>query len=189
MLLRYRPGVSASAAETRLISTVTAKGCPPGSCSVADDQRQADIQGYAGIRDTPLILGAMLVLLGVAALAHVLVTGVRRRRRDLAILKIVGMRKAQLLRVVSWQATALTSAALIVGIPLGIVAGRWSWALFAGSLGVAPARACGLWLWWPRPRWRCCWPCSSPPSRAGLRPGSGPRPACAPNSKCAVATA
>ena len=105
--------------------------------SVADDQRPADIQGYAGIRDTPLILGAMLVLLGAAALAHVLVTGVRRRRRDLAILKIVGMRKAQLLRVVSWQATALTSAAP-VGIPLGIVAGRWSWALFAGSLGVAP---------------------------------------------------
>ncbi len=138
VLLRYRPGISAGAAATRLISTVTAKGCPPGSCSVADDQRPADIQGYAGIRDTPLILGAMLVLLGVAALAHVLVTGVRRRRRDLAILKIVGMRKAQLLRVVSWQATALTSAALIVGIPLGIVAGRWSWALFAGSLGVAP---------------------------------------------------
>ena len=138
VLLRYRPGISPGAAATRLISTVTAKGCPPGSCSVADDQRPADIQGYAGIRDTPLILGAMLVLLGVAALAHVLVTGVRRRRRDLAILKIVGMRKAQLLRVVSWQATALTSAALIVGIPLGIVAGRWSWALFAGSLGVAP---------------------------------------------------
>ena len=68
-----------------------------------------------------------------------LVTGVRRRRRDLAILKIIGMRKAQLLTVVGWQAAALTVAALIVGIPVGILAGRWSWALFAESVGVAPS--------------------------------------------------
>jgi ABC-type lipoprotein release transport system permease subunit len=85
----------------------------------------------------PLLLGALLVLLGVATLVHVLVTGVRRRRRDLAILKVVGMRQGQLLRVVSWQAAALTAVALAVGVPLGIVAGRWSWSLFAGSVGVA----------------------------------------------------
>ena len=138
ILLRYRPGTSPTAAAAWLIAAVTRHGCPPGSCSVAGDQRPLDIQGYTGIRDTPLILGALLTLLGVAALAHVLVTGVRRRRRDLVILKIIGMRKAQLLTVVSWQAAALTVAALIVGIPLGILAGRWSWALFAGSVGVAP---------------------------------------------------
>ena len=50
-----------------------------------------------------------------------------------------GMRKAQLLTVVSWQAAALTVAALIAGIPLGILAGRWSWALFAVSVGVDPS--------------------------------------------------
>jgi ABC-type antimicrobial peptide transport system permease subunit len=139
ILLRYRPGTSPAAAAARLIAAVTRLGCPPGSCSVAGDQRPLDIQGYTGIRDTPLILGALLTLLGVAALAHVLVTGVRRRRRDLAILKIIGMRKAQLLSVVCWQAVALTAAALIAGIPLGILVGRWSWALFAGSVGVAPS--------------------------------------------------
>ena len=48
------------------------------------------------------------------------------------------MRKAQLLTVVSWQAMALTAAALIAGIPLGILAGRCSWALFAASVGVYP---------------------------------------------------
>jgi ABC-type lipoprotein release transport system permease subunit len=57
-------------------------------------------------------------------LAHALVTAVRRRRRDLAIPKTIGMRKAQLLTVVSWQATALTIAALTAGIPLGILAVR-----------------------------------------------------------------
>ena len=44
----------------------------------------------------------------------------------------------QLLRVVSWQASALAAAALVVGLPLGILVGRWSWNLFAGSAGVAP---------------------------------------------------
>jgi putative ABC transport system permease protein len=81
----------------------------------------------------------MLTLLGIAALTHVLITAVRRGRRDLAILKIIGMRRAQLLRVVCWQAAAVTMAALICGIPLGILAGRWSWALFARSVGVDPS--------------------------------------------------
>jgi hypothetical protein len=139
VLLRYRPDVNPAAARARLLAAVARLGCPIGSCQVTADQRPSDIQGYAGIRDTPRILGAFLTLLGIAALAHVLVTTVRRRRRDLAILKIIGLRKAQLLTVVSWQAAALTVAALIAGIPLGILAGRWSWALFAASVGVDPS--------------------------------------------------
>jgi len=137
VLLRYRPGTGLGAHAARLMAAVTAKGCPPGSCQVTDDQRPGDIQGYTGIRDVPLLLGGLLALLGVATLVHVLVTGVRRRRRDLAILKILGMRRRQLLTVVSWQAAALTAVALAVGVPLGIVAGRWSWSLFAGSVGAA----------------------------------------------------
>jgi hypothetical protein len=137
VLLRYRPGTSLTAHAARLKAAVAAMGCPPGSCQITGDQRPGDIQDYSGIRNVPMLLGALLALLGVATLVHVLVTGVRRRRRDLAILKILGMRKRQLLRVVSWQAAALTTVALAVGVPLGIVAGRWSWSLFAGSLGAA----------------------------------------------------
>jgi hypothetical protein len=38
--------------------------------------------------------------------------------------------------VVAWEASALAAAALLVGLPLGIIAGRWAWAIFAGSAGV-----------------------------------------------------
>ena len=79
----------------------------------------------------------MLALLAVATLAHALLTGVRRRRRDLAVLKTLGLRRSQVIRVVSWQASALAAAALLVGLPLGVLAGRWAWALFAGSAGVS----------------------------------------------------
>ena len=89
------------------------------------------------IRDTPLVLGAVLVLLAVGTLAHVLLTGVRRRRRDLAVLKTLGLVRSQVLRVVAWEASALAGAALLVGLPLGILAGRWAWAIFGGSAGVS----------------------------------------------------
>jgi ABC-type lipoprotein release transport system permease subunit len=92
------------------------------------------------VRDTPLVLGAVLALLAVGMFAHVLATGVRRRRRDLALLKTLGLLRPQLLRVVSWQASALATLALLAGLPLGVAAGRWAWALFAGGLGV-PAEA------------------------------------------------
>jgi hypothetical protein len=138
-LLRYRPGTNLNTTAARLTAALTALGCPlgPDSCSVTADQRPGDIKNYASIRDTPLILGAVLALLAVATLAHVLLTGVRRRRRDLAVLKTLGLRRSQVLRVVSWQASALAAAALLVGLPLGVLAGRWAWALLAGSAGVS----------------------------------------------------
>jgi hypothetical protein len=40
-----------------------------------------------------------------------------------------------MLRVVFWEASALAAAALLAGLPLGVVAGRWAWALFAASAG------------------------------------------------------
>jgi hypothetical protein len=135
-LLRYRPGTDLRVAAAEVNRAATRAGCPPGLCLVSSDQRPSDIQNYTGVRDTPLVLGAVLVLLAVGTLAHVLLTGVRRRRRDLAVLKTLGLLRSQLLRVVSWQAIALATAALLIGLPLGLLAGRWAWLLFAVSAGV-----------------------------------------------------
>jgi hypothetical protein len=135
-LLRYRPGTDLRAAAAQVLRAVTRTGCPRGLCLVTTDQRPSDIQDYSGVRDTPLVLGAVLALLAVGTLTHVLVIGVRRRRRDLAVLATLGLLRAQLLRVVSWQATALAAAALLVGLPLGLLAGRWAWLVFASSTGV-----------------------------------------------------
>ena len=138
-LLRYRPGARTRADGARLQAAVIASGCPPGSCLVTADQRPSDIRNYTGVRDTPLLLGAVLALLAVATLIHVLLTSVRRRRPDLAVLKSLGLLPSQVLGTVLWQASALATAALLVGLPLGVLAGRWAWVLFARSAGVAPA--------------------------------------------------
>jgi MacB-like periplasmic core domain/FtsX-like permease family len=136
-LIRYQPGTNLAAAAARITRMVTASGAPPGSFAVTADQRPTDIRDYADARDTPLALGAVLALLAVATLAHVLRTGVRRRRRDLAVLKALGLVRPQVLAVVAWQASALMAVALILGLPLGVIAGRSAWAVFAGSVGVA----------------------------------------------------
>ena len=136
-LVRYRAGTDQHAAAARLNAAATAAGCPPRSCLVTTDQRPSDIRNYAAVRDTPLVLGAVLALLAVGTLTHVLLTGVRRRRRDLAVLKTLGLTRTQVIRMVSWQASALAVTALLAGLPLGVLAGRWSWDLFAGSVGVA----------------------------------------------------
>jgi hypothetical protein len=137
VLVRYRPGMDRRAAAQRLEATMVRSGCPIGSCTVSGDQRPTDIRNYTGVRDTPLILGGVLAALAVGTLAHVLLTSVRRRRRDLALLKTLGLSRRQVLSVVLWQASALATVALVLGLPLGVMAGRWSWALFAGSVGVA----------------------------------------------------
>jgi len=136
-LFRYRPGTNLTVATARLSAQATVLGCPVFSCTVNSDQRPGDIKNYAAIRDTPLVLGAVLALLAAGTLAHVLLTGLYRRRRELAVLKTLGLVRSQLLRVAAWQATALAAAALVIGLPLGVLAGRWAWALFAWSAGVS----------------------------------------------------
>ena len=59
-LLRYKPGTDLPAAAGRLEAAVTRNGCPRGLCLVTTDQRPSDIEHYTGVRDTPLVLGALL---------------------------------------------------------------------------------------------------------------------------------
>jgi len=63
---------------------------------------------------------------------------VRRRRRELALLKALGMTRGQVRAVITWQTTLTLLIALAAGVPLGIAVGRWAWRGFAASLGVVP---------------------------------------------------
>lgn len=139
ILLQYPAGTSLRAADAHLEAAFAQHGCriSEGCYTLTTDQRPSDIRDYSGIRDTPLLLGALLGLLAVGTLSHALLAGVRRRYRDLALLKSLGLVRSQLLQVVCWQASTLAAAALLIGLPLGLLAGRWAWVVFAGSAGVA----------------------------------------------------
>ena len=84
----------------------------------------------------PAALAALLAFLALAAISHTLVTGTRRRRRELAILKTLGFRQRQVRGAVACQATTIVVGGLLLGIPLGLVAGTTIWRSVANSVGV-----------------------------------------------------
>jgi ABC-type lipoprotein release transport system permease subunit len=119
---------------------VQAPGVCPGDqvCDVETAKRPVDILNYARIQTTPLALAGLLAVLAVATVAHLLVTSLRRRRRDLAVLKTMGFVRGQVSAAVAWQATTLVVLALLVGLPLGAAGGRWVWQVFADRIGISP---------------------------------------------------
>jgi ABC-type lipoprotein release transport system permease subunit len=125
---RIAPGADRQATLARL-EREYAHPAPGPPQTVAD---------FGGVRNLPLVVSALLAAIAAATLAHTLVTAIRRRRRQLAVLKTLGFDRRQLLLTVAWQATTFATIGLIVGLPLGIAAGRWAWYLFAQQIEVVP---------------------------------------------------
>jgi ABC-type lipoprotein release transport system permease subunit len=84
----------------------------------------------------PWLLAGFLAALATAAAAHGLVTAVRRRRRDLGVLRALGFTRGQVASVVGWQAVVIAGIGVVVGVPSGIALGRWVFSLVARSIGV-----------------------------------------------------
>jgi len=94
----------------------------------------------------PLILGLMLALFGAATLLHLLVVSVARRRREMGLLKALGLVNGQVGAAVCWQATTVALMGIVVGIPLGVAVGQLVWRAFATNLGAVPVVTVPVWL-------------------------------------------
>jgi ABC-type lipoprotein release transport system permease subunit len=116
--------------------------CPPEQdCGIRIDPREerpAQIANLERIRWTPVVLAALLAVLAVATVGHTLVTSIRRRRRDLAMLKTIGFLRGQVSATVAWQATTIAAVAVIIGLPAGLALGRVLWRALADQMGVVP---------------------------------------------------
>jgi predicted lysophospholipase L1 biosynthesis ABC-type transport system permease subunit len=98
----------------------------------------AELLSLGRVSGLPMALAGILAVLAAGALAHALITSIRRRRKELAILKTLGFVGGQVRSAVRWQSLTMTMVALVVGLPVGVVAGRWLWLLFASDIGVVP---------------------------------------------------
>jgi hypothetical protein len=137
ILIRIRGGASPTA--LRSIESIGRRlGIANNGGSVLGVQRPAQILNYGSLGTTPLFLGAALAAGAAAALAITLVTSVRRRRRDLAILKTLGFTRSQLAIAVAIQASVAAVIGCALGIPAGIALGRVLWDLFAGEISAVP---------------------------------------------------
>jgi hypothetical protein len=102
--------------------------------SVLSVQRPAEIIKYRSMGTIPAVLGLGLAAGATIALCLTLVASVRRRRRDLAMLKTLGFTRRQLAATVAWQATVAVGIGTVIGIPVGIVVGRALWDAFADQI-------------------------------------------------------
>jgi hypothetical protein len=108
------------------------------SVSVLQVQRPAEIVNYRATGATPVVLALSLAASAVVALGLTLQASVRRRRRDLALLKTLGFTGRELASVVAWQSSVAGIVGVCIGLPLGIAAGRWLWILFARDINAVP---------------------------------------------------
>jgi len=90
------------------------------------------------IESVPVLFASIMGLMALVVLAHVLAVAARTRRRDIAILRALGFSRGQVLRTVVWQSTIYAVVALAIGVPVGVVLGRFAWRTYAVHLGAVP---------------------------------------------------
>jgi putative ABC transport system permease protein len=71
-----------------------------------------------------LILAGVLALIAIAAVFGALLLSIRERARDIAVLKALGMRPAQVMLMVAAAAAVLGVAGSALGVPAGVAAHR-----------------------------------------------------------------
>jgi hypothetical protein len=128
-LVRFDPGTNRDQAMIRLGREF------PGKMTMTP-RPHPDIRNLQRVTGLLSLLAALVALLALGTMTHTLVTSIRRRRRDLAVLKTLGLVRRQVRVTVAWEATTFAVLALGVGLPLGIAAGRWAWQLTSTQLGV-----------------------------------------------------
>jgi hypothetical protein len=100
--------------------------------------RPQKVTDFGGVAWMPFLVAGIFAAAAAAALAHALVTSIRRRRRDLAVMKTLGFTRAQVMASVAWQATTIAALGVLIGLPLGLAVGRFAYNVFAQNLGVLP---------------------------------------------------
>ena len=93
-----------------------------------------DVSNLANVRSLPLLLAGFLIVLGLGAAGHALLTVSRRRRKELAVLRAMGLTPRQAGSCVAWQAIVVAGIALAIGLPLGLIIGRQAWRAVADAV-------------------------------------------------------
>jgi hypothetical protein len=141
ILVRLNPRVSPVVARrslARIIDSLNTLERGAVGIMVFNDLLPAEIINYKTMGSIPTFLAVGLASGAVFALGVTLVTSVRRRRRDLALLKALGFTRRQLALTVGWQSTVTAAIGTVFGLPIGIALGRSLWDLFAHEIYVFP---------------------------------------------------
>jgi putative ABC transport system permease protein len=132
-------GVDRDAAMARLqgvLAGLDLLGAP--ASTFPEPIRPPEIVDAVSARTVPSTVGLVFAGLAAVALSFASWASVRSRRRELAVLQTLGFTRAQVRQTVWAQSVATAVGALVIGAPLGAVAGQALWRAFADQLGVVP---------------------------------------------------
>ena len=133
--------VSSQAVAKKLIAkiaAISARTGSPGGTYPLPPQRGAAVVNAGQMGSQPLALATGVAAAALLALGLTILASVRQRRRELALLKALGLRARQIRAIIAWQTSTILVVAVAAGVPLGVAAGQWAWTSFANSIGVVP---------------------------------------------------
>ncbi len=85
-------------------------------------------------RPLPRLLAAFVIVLTVGAAGYTIASTARRRRREVAVLQVLGLTRRQARATVVWHTATAAVVALVIGAPLGFAVGRTLWQALADGL-------------------------------------------------------
>jgi ABC-type antimicrobial peptide transport system permease subunit len=129
LLINLRDGAPAAAA----VRLKTANYTPPDAVVTP-----TSVRALQRVTAAPFVLAILLSVLLVLACVYLLTTSVRARGRDLAVLRALGSDSRQLRAIIHWQASLVVGLVVLVGLPLGVILGRWVVTLLTTALGIMP---------------------------------------------------
>jgi ABC-type antimicrobial peptide transport system permease subunit len=140
VFVRFRPGAEPQAGRAALATRLARVG----SFRVDGPATPTDLVNFGQVQNLPQVLGIGLAAVALLTIAHLLMTSAQRRRRDFAILQVLGFTSWQVRGTFCCQAMTLAGLALVIGVPAGIACGRLCWQVFAYQLGITPVVAVPL---------------------------------------------
>lgn len=124
LALRWAPGVDREAAAEDAWQGIGHSGA-----GIVENQRN-----LFPTRPLPRLFAALVAALSVAATAYAVYATARRRRREVAVLQVLGLTRRQARATVAWHVAVAAAIALLVGIPLGFAIGRTLWQSVADAV-------------------------------------------------------
>jgi FtsX-like permease family len=129
VLVKFAPGADRAAGVASLQRAIAP--IPVSSAALP-----RDLASFGRVDGLPIAVAAILGVMAGAVLVSTLLSAIRRRRRDLAVLKALGFLRRDVTRTVTVQAMTLAALALVIGLPVGVATGRLLWRGFADWQGI-----------------------------------------------------
>jgi ABC-type lipoprotein release transport system permease subunit len=89
--------------------------------------KPSELTNLHNVRTLPTVLAVFLAVLGAVAVGHALFSSVHRRKRDFAVMESLGVTRGGVRAIITTQATVVAIAGVVVGVPVGLIAGRAGW--------------------------------------------------------------